>query len=243
MKNLSRSVRLFLILAAMGGFGAGAHAESVAEIEKNLAESFAKIQSGTAKTTTHQDLVLPTGEHIVSDSTAKVQWMRKGDSILFRSDMEAQQKQDGEGVAPIASKGKFTTVHDGEFHYVVSEEAGAKRAEKYKPSPAQYGDPHALFESLRVNYDMKVLSEEKLDGFDCYVLELIPKHPENGPTVRTKSYFRKDVGLNIKNIGYDKDGKEAFISATTDIEINVPLTPDRFTFKASPDFNVEDKTH
>jgi len=226
----------------MCGVCAAADGPSIEGIEKNLSESFAKIQSGTAKTTTHQDINLPTGEHIVSDSKTLVQWMRKGDVILFRSDMDVEQKQDGEGVTPLTNKGHFTIVHDGEFHYVVSEESGVKKAEKYKPAPAQYGDPKAVFENLRANYDVKPLPDEKLDGFDCYVLVLTAKHPESGPTVGTKSYFRKDIGLNIKNVAFDKDGKVAFTSTTSDIEINVPLTPERFTFKAAPDFNVEDKT-
>ena len=142
----------------------------------------------------------------------------------------------------IQTKGQWTIVCDGEFLYSVAEEYGEKTAAKYKPDPAQFGEPKAVLENLEKHFNIKLLPEQKVDGLDCVVFELTPKNPETSPTARTISYFRKDVGLNIKNSSYDKEGKEAFVSVTSGIEINVSVDVDKFKFTPPAGVTVEDKT-
>lgn len=215
---------------------------SMEEAEKELSASFVKIQSGTAKTTTTQDFTLSTGQRIQSESVAKVAWMRKGDAILYRSDVTATQSQAGGGEIDMKSEGNWSSVHDGEYFYVVSSQHGQTHAAKHRPDPAQFGEPKAVLANLRQNFKIERMPDAKSDGFDCFVFELTPLLPEQSPTAHTTSYFRKDVGLNIKNVGFDKDGRQAFVSTTTDIEVNVPVSAERFVFVPPAGIEVQDKS-
>ena len=215
---------------------------TVEDAERQLADSHAKIQSGTAKTKTIQDFILQSGQRIQSESLAEVAWMRKGSTILYRSDVTATQTQAGGGEIEMKSTGRWRSVHDGEFFYTVTEQHGKTSAAKYKPDPAQFGEPSAVFANLRKHFKLERMPDAKLDGFDCIVIELTPLIPETSPTTHTTAYFRKDTGLNIQNVSHDKDGRQAFISTTYDIEINVPVPVERFKFEPPPGVEVEDKT-
>ena len=60
--------------------------------------------------------------------------------------------------------------------------------------------------SIVTDYDHKIIGEEKVDGYDCYKIELIPH--EDAPVVWGKilSWISKKYYFTLKNEYYDEDG-------------------------------------
>lgn len=60
--------------------------------------------------------------------------------------------------------------------------------------------------SIVVDYDHKIIGAEKVDGYDCYKIELIPH--ENAAVVWGKiiSWISKEHYFTLKNEYYDEDG-------------------------------------
>ena len=129
---------------------------------------------------------------------------------------------------------------DGKFSYSLVEHAGQKVATKSKAGPTERGEIKYIFEAMRSGSTLKVLPDEKSAGYDCYVIECTAKGPEAAAMVRQVHYFAKDLGLDIKTIGYDPAGKVIFTTETFDIKKNAKIDPDRFVFKAPPGVQVID---
>jgi len=88
---------------------------------------------------------------------------------------------------------------------------------------------------------VKVLPDEKVDGQECFVLEVTAKS-ELGvpPGGRQVSYFRKDIGVNVKAVSFDPDGRQLFTTTVTDVKVGVDIKPERFVFKAPEGVEVVD---
>jgi hypothetical protein len=134
-------------------------------------------------------------------------------------------------------------INDGEFTYGYSVTDGKKMAYKSKTT----GDwDQSPFEIWRKEWDLKLLSDESVDGASCYVIEATPKPGSDtaagGASGKMVFQYRKDCGLNVKMVSYDKDGKVTFTSSSTDVKVNPNLSDDRFVFKAPAGVEVQDMT-
>jgi outer membrane lipoprotein-sorting protein len=140
----------------------------------------------------------------------------------------------------LAIPGRETMVCDGEFMYIYSDKAGRKSAVKLKADARTAGDVTALFDSLRGDYDLKVLPEETVNGQPCYVIEGTASKELDHPLVRQMTWFSKDLGLAVRIVVYTKAGEVTGRSDTTDIKPNAPIEDDRFTFEAPEGVQVRD---
>jgi outer membrane lipoprotein-sorting protein len=52
-----------------------------------------------------------------------------------------------------------------------------------------------------------ILREERLGGYDCYVMESVPKDPSSSQYSRRIQWIAKDIWIPVKAELYDKDGK------------------------------------
>lgn len=222
-------------------FAGVARAESVEDVEKKLIEAHSKMKSYTSKTKTTQSFDMGQGNKMSSDYGGTVEWKRDGDKQKFRTEMKGTTTQNMGGTENKMDV-SVLMVCDGEFLYTVSEQMGQKMATKQKPDTAMTGDPKKLFEKIHGDNDLKLLPDEKVDGTACYVLEVNPKSKEPSPVAKSVMYFAKDSGINIKNVGKDKDGKDVFTNTSTDVKVNVDVSNDRFVFKAPEGVQVMDMT-
>ena len=218
-------------------------AESMEEVEKKLLEAHAKVKSYTA-TIRHVEHVPLTGtDFMASKVDGTVEWMRKGDVILYRMEIEGTTTQKfGEN----ESKGQqiSTFVCDGEMFYTYAEQLGQKRFIKQKKDTSINGDIRSVLDTVRVDNDFKLGPDEKVEGADCYVIEVTPKVPpsDDNPIHKTLIYFRKDNGLNVRVVSRNKPGKDVYDHTLVNLKTDVPIDAARFVLKAPPGVEVTDLT-
>jgi len=86
-------------------------------------------------------------------------------------------------------------------------------------------------ESSIVNdYDQKIIGEEKMSGYDCYKIELIPH--EDAPVVWGKiiSWISKDKYFTLRNEYYDESGKLINAESLSEIrDVGNRTIPTKFT--------------
>ena len=75
------------------GIGASARGESVEEVQKKLVESHGKLKSYTCKSKTVQNLDMGQGNKMQSDYAGTIEWMRKGDKFLYRTELKGNVVQ------------------------------------------------------------------------------------------------------------------------------------------------------
>lgn len=216
-----------------------AAAETIEDVEKKIIESQGKLKSYTAKMKTKQDLDVGEGNRIKSDVEGAVEWMRKGDKVLYHSELKGSSVQTYAG-KDMKNDVSSTMVSDGDFLYVMSDQMGQKMVVKQKYDPSVTGEAKTMFETLRREHALKLLPDEKVDGAEVYVIEATAKSADMQPINKTVLYFRKDNGLPVKTVGMDKKNQPVSSSATTDIKLNADIKPERFEFKAPEGVQVID---
>ncbi len=220
-----------------------ARSESVDDVQKKLVEAHAKMKSYSCKMKTVQNMDMGGGNKMSSDYTGTVEWSRKGEKYLFRSEMKGNSVQNFGGQEN-KMEASATIICDGDMVYTLSTQMGQTMAMKQKPDGSMGGEPKKVFEDLLARNNVKVLADEKVDGESCFVLEATPKDPAEAATMsKTVMYFRKDVGINVKTVGFDKDGKEIFTNTSTDFKLNSEIDAARFVFKAPEGVQVMDMTN
>lgn len=228
------------IALVLGGARTG-KAEKIDEVEKRIADQNKAIKSMSAKmnTVTNMDMG---GMKSKSTATGTYEYMLDGDKMFVRSDTKVTSETD---VAGNKMKQESTTVGvcDGEFFYSLTDQAGEKFATKSKIPDKPDTDP---FKGLRTDYDLKLLTDETVDGKSCWVIEATPKAPKAGANPmaggKLRHYFQKDTGAMAKNIVFGVDGKPMATTTYSDIQINKPMTRDHFKFSPPPGVKVMDTT-
>ncbi|MBI4719295.1 MAG: outer membrane lipoprotein carrier protein LolA [Planctomycetes bacterium] len=228
MMRLSRALGACVLCLACGRWAA---AETIEEVEKKLVEAQGKLKSYTAKTKTTQDLDMSEESKIKSTDEGTIEWMRVGDKTLFRQDSKSMTsgKLGGKEMKEELTQ---TIINDGQFFYTLSDQGGQKTAYKTKADDSMTNDAKQMFAMMREDHNLKLVGDEKVDGADCYVVELVPKQTEGNPVVKNIMSFRKDCGIAVKTVGKDKNDKVIFTNTTTDIKLNAEIARDRFEFKA-----------
>ncbi|MCP4246834.1 MAG: outer membrane lipoprotein-sorting protein [bacterium] len=239
MQRLTKAIVGSVFLAALA---VPATADRIDEIEKELIQAHGKLKSYTAKSRSSYDSGTDDESMYKSNDKGTYEWQRQGELVMYRIETTGMQvvKAGGKESANLV---KSTVVCDGKDMYVLSDTSGQKSAIKHKADPRAAGAPAMMFEGLRDQYNLKVLADESVNGQSCYVIEGKAKHVgEDGgnPMVRYVTYVSKEMGVAVKGIGYDADGKTMSASDTTDIKINVPISPERFEFVAPEGVTVVD---
>ena len=232
-----RFVSLAFGVALASSWSGLAFAQSLDDIEKKVTEAHGKMKSYTSKTKTVQNMDMG-GQKMSVDYGGTVEWKRDGDKQKFRTDMKGSTTMGDQPKMDVS----VLMVSDGEFLYTLTSQMGQTTAMKQKPDTAATGDPKKLFEKIKVDNNIKVLPDTKVDGMDTYVLEVVPKQADAGPVAKSLMHFAKDTGINVKIAGFNKEGKEVFSNTTTDIKLNTDIPNDRFVFKAPEGVQVMDMT-
>lgn len=235
--GMIRMTAMFFSVAVIGT--AARAGDSLAELEKKLAQKSAKINSLKAKVSVATTVNM---ENTMSDvqSSGTAEFMRKGDKILLRTEMKFLAVSNFEGEA-ISRDITMLTIVDGEFMYTVKDRGGRKTAIKSNADRFQTPDGVTTLENLRKHHDFKVLPDESIDDQPAYVVEATPK--EGAPDIGTTTlYLARKTGVVLKIVR--RHEKRKMISTTTfqDIELNPKIDPERFIFKAPEGVEVRDHT-
>ena len=231
------AVSVFGVLVVAGA----AADENADKAIKQLDENFAKVKSYTAKTETMTDVEFGPGHTQKMKMVGTSEWMRKGEKTMMRSETgcETTKAQDGKTTT---SKSKITTVDDGTYIYVLTEEDGKQTVMKSHANPTMY-QPGGYFAQLEGYYNIKLLDDMNVDGHDCYAFELTMKPMEGvPPSGRMVICCWKDHGITLKSESFDANGKLTSQSMTKDVKVNASIEESRFTFQVPEGAQMMDMT-
>ena len=218
-----------------------ARGDGIEDVEKKLIDAHAKLKSLSCRMKMTEHVELGEGIEINSHNDGTVEWMKKGDQVLYRSDAKSSSMQKFAG-QEMKTEAETTIIADGEFYYELSLQGGQKYVRKDKPPATLAGSAKGILDALRPDHEIKALPDDKLDGADCFVLEMTPKKPDESPMSKMIVYFRKDCGVNVKTVGHAASGKPMYTMLASEIKLNPDLKPDRFQFKMPENAEVEDLT-
>ena len=240
---MKRGTLVVAVIAALVGLSAAAAAdEKVDKAVKELDQQFAKVKSYTAKIESKTDVEFGPGHTQKSEMAGTTEWLRKGEKALMRSEMKFKTTKTEEGKTT-TTPSTITTVDDGEFLYVLTEEKGQKTVMKNQAATAKMHQPAGFFGPYKSYYDIKLLKDDKVEGNDCYVFEMKMRPMEGvAPSGRQLVYYQKKHGIQVKFEAFDVDGKLTNWSISKDLKVNVDIGADRFKFKIPEGAQVMDNT-
>ena len=229
---MNHSWVVVLIGTLAGSWSAVRAEDSLEAIAKRLEEVGSKLKSMSA--TQIVEVQSESADFkMVSHTSGKYEYMRKGDTTMWRLESETTSVSTVAG-KDVKMEQKMTMVCDGKFNYTVSEMMGQKTAmksaiQKNITSVAGKG----FFETLRKDNTLKLLPEDKADGKAAYVIEAVPK--SKGPEMsisRTHYFMLKESGIVAKTVMFDAQGKPMTTVLMTNLKINPEIPGERFVFKA-----------
>lgn len=208
--------------------------EKLDAVEKELTKAWGNFESMTADMT--MTMAMP---GMTTKTTGTIELEHKGGKDRYRMDMKSEMDMGGQKMSTASS-----TVSDGEFIYTVSEAMGQKTAIKMKPGQGQMSAPvgKEAFDSLKEQFELKVLPDETVDGDVAHVLEGKPKQNMGSPITTMKMYFAKKHGIMVKMVGFDANGAEVMSTHYKNVKINPKIDASRFVFKAPEGVEVMDMT-
>ncbi len=205
---------------------ASGEGDSLEEAEKAIITRFATIQSCVATVRTLE--TAGSGSSSArSESTRYVEWVRKGNGFLYRAESTSKTTQSDSNQS-ITQEAEATTVSDGVSVVTLADRNGEQTAIKRKADITHTPDIRALLDALKSEQVLHRLPDIKVGLDDCFVIQGIPRNRTDSDIGQTVIYFRKDIGLDVRTVAYDKKNQPVYTSTTTDIRINVELPPDRF---------------
>jgi outer membrane lipoprotein-sorting protein len=216
-------------------------ADEIDDIETKLIEVQSRLKSYSAKTNTVRDMDMGQGTSIKTGLDGAVEWLRRGEKILFRGELKGWTSEMTDGKES-KTEVDMLAVSDGEVMYKLAVQNGEKKAAKSKIDPSFAQEIKVIMADLKKSNRLALLPDAKIEGRDCVVLEAKPTLRTEGGFSKTVLYFCRETAINIKTIGYDHSGKEVYTFTTTDLKPNVEIKPDRFEFKAPPGVEVIDMT-
>lgn len=234
---MRRSIVLIGLLTVLG---APAGADTIDEITTKLADTYKQLKSFTADFQTTQDMAM-NGMTMKMDLKGTMEWARAGDTVKFRIEQKGKSEQSYGGQTQ-KNDMEMMLVCDGRYVYTLNNAMGRQMAMKMDNDPKYANSPTETIAQMKKNGELKVLDDEKCDGADCYVIEVSTTPAGPGP-VRQRYWFRKDMGMQVKMVSYDKDGKEVMVTTTKNIKLNPTIADERFTFKAPEGVRVTDMTN
>jgi len=250
-------MRCAMVCACVLGWNSAVRAtETLENIEKACVEKWKDVKSFSAKMTIEMETEYPSpmgqGQKMTMKmkGDGKMESLFKGDTPQIRVEMNMNTDAGGMQMSI-----KSLSIDDGEFQYSLEEMMGMKQAKKQKSN--KDGSQEAfngkrMFEQLKKDNTLKVLPEEKVDGQDCYVLETSPKNKNRDGTAtdpadamkpdKGRVYIRKSDAVSVKQVAFNKEGKQIMSTSFTEVKINPKIDESRFVFKAPEGVQVVDKT-
>lgn len=246
-KGIAMKNRFFVLFSALLlGLPLAAQAgESLEDVEKALEAKWEKIKSMSTKLDVTQDLEMY-GMSIKSESKGTSIFMRDGDKIMSRTEMEGTSEQ-SMGGTPMKQETEMIMVDDGEHAYTYTHDktTGQKQAMKTESGTGQSQFGAEYFDQMRESFDLKILPEEEVRGDACYVIEGKPSGDNQQMAqaiARMVHFYRKSDGALMQLTGFSPDGKEVMKQSFTEIKINGSIDKDKFVFKAPEGVQVMDMT-
>lgn len=240
---LKRIVQRTVACLLLAGLAGGAFAETLEDVEKKLIEAAKKIKSSQYTSTMESNVESP-GFKMKSKMVDKTITMRKGDKWLWRSEGQTNSEIDAAGNST-KQEIKTLIVSDGDVLYTVTEMDGAKQYMKSKVTPENSinAQSEKMLENLRALGDVKLAAGEKVDGKDCWVIEVVLK-PGSPMTMmgaeKSRYFYDKSTGMFLKSVTLNKDGKASQTLTISDVKIDESISEDRFKFTPPPGVEVQD---
>lgn len=201
-------------------------APSVEEAEKDIVRRFSAIDSLSA-TITNEETQETSGKLVKVQIVRQVEWMRSGAAFLYRSVSTSTTTQK-EGTRETRRVVKTTTVSDGAKVVSLVDSEGHIKAVQRRADVTVTPDVGAMFEELRKDSKLNRFPDVVVGRDSCYAIQVLPKERKGSDLLQTMIYFRKDIGLDVRTVVYNKDNKVMFSSTTTDVKVNPKLSRDLF---------------
>jgi len=212
-------------------------AETLEEVEKQIAAAYAKVKTVSAKMNSLTEMDQGGMKmKITVDGTYEAMNGPEG-KRLYRMEGKSKMEMPGMENQPGGGEQEMLVICDGEYTYQMSTMMGMKNAVKTKPDI----DP-IPWSQMRDDQELSVLPSESVDGKECHVVEGKAKDPNATPMVRMVYYCRKDIGCPVKQVAYDKDGKVVNTTTFTDIKVDSDIAADRFKWTTPEGVTLIDQT-
>ena len=226
---------MIVLVIAMGALPCVA--ETFEEVEKQIRAATKKVKSMAADMKSEMNMKQE-GFESKTLTVGKIETLREGDKIKMRMDSTSSTVVKVAGTESKQEQ-KMLVVSDGVFSYSLVDSAQGKMAIKSKAQKT--GD--VPWGQASEGATFKVLPDEKIDGEDCFVVEMRVAGGSGGGSIgRTVFYCRKDFGIQVKSVGYTPDDKVMMTTTFTNIKLNEKISADRFVFKAPAGVTVTDMT-
>lgn len=212
---------------------------SLEEAQGAIVSRFADIESLSA-TITNEEVQKRDAKELSVHVVREVEWKRSGDRFLYRAQVKATTNQKG-NPAPLQQY-TATTVSDGTHVVTVRDENGQATARRRKADISVMPDMKVMLDELKKDSTLTRFPDVKVGLDDCYAIQVVPKKSEGSDILQTMIYFRKDIGLDVRTVVYDKNNQTMFTSTTTNVKVNPKLHQDRFVLTIPDGVELVDET-
>ncbi|RMF75695.1 MAG: outer membrane lipoprotein carrier protein LolA [Planctomycetota bacterium] len=235
-----KPVRLTILsIFTLGCCATAALAEDYAAVKEQISKKWNALKSMRCEMHTVNDIDME-GYKSHSEQRGTQEMVRISDK-MFKMRMEGKGSDETNmGGQVTKTTTEIIMVVDGTHVYNYTNSNGEKNAMKMKiPEGQDMADPLAGVED---SWNIEVLADEKVDGADCWVLQMTPKQAPSMPQEAAKmvQHVRKDCGVAIKIVTYLADGKPMSTTTLSKVEINPQIPDERFVFKAPEGVEVMD---
>lgn len=212
-------------------------ADELATVQKSIVENFRKLKSVRCKT---KSVIEMSAEGFKQNSTGEgvMELVRRDGKMFLRQETKESGSTEMAGQSQ-KTEGTNLMISDGDIIWTLTESNGQKNATKMKATADWDIDP---FEAGKEHFEYKLMPEEKVDGVDCYVMEMKSKSPDAASQGRALQYITKDHGFTVKQVTFDPTNKPISTVTMTGVEYNVDINPDRFKFTPPAGVEVMDMT-
>lgn len=225
-------VALALVLALSVPRASGG--ETVESAEAKIIALWDKVNSYTAALDI-ESTVAQGGTQMKMRATGTVECIKRAESLMYRT--EVVNKMD---MGSRTIEQKMLSVFDGTDLYTEMDMMGKPTVTKMKPdfrSDMMPGSGKRMFKQLHETFEVRLLPEENVDDEPAYVFDLTMKAGASQTLGKSKSYFSKKTGLQLRMIMHDKSGKPIMTMTYKDFKLNPKLSSARF--KYTPPQGVE----
>lgn len=216
--------------------------ETVESIERQAIAACENHKTLSAKMRLTADLTMGAAE-IRTESNGTYEHQRQGENVVFRAELKNVVTSKARGQERKVEQ-TVVTISDGEASYTLTIQPGIKpTATKGAPKPGQtvLADRH-FFNSLKKQYDIRVLPDDEVEGKPAWALEATPRQPAPNQPAKSIYYIHKDSGIRVKNTGHDKTGRRIQLTALTDLKLDAPIDSKRFMLDIPDGVTIVDTT-
>jgi outer membrane lipoprotein-sorting protein len=238
-----RAILAGFALALVAALVMPAAADTLDEVKEKVEKAYGTLKSYTCKCKMNSNTEGP-GYSVKTAADGTLEWARKGDRSQMRTEMTTTIEQSIQGTTGKQSI-KNASYGDGKTLWSVTEHDGQTTISKSLDSQARDQSPWETFKNAAYSQPtLKLLPDEKVDGADCFVVEVTGKvmgADADTPSGRAVVHFRKDCGLAVKFVSFIND-KMVSEMVITDLKVNPDIKPERFEYTPPAGAEVQDLT-